>query len=487
MKINNMFQIEAKIKKYGYEYSFKKFLLQLLLFNIFIGILAFYFRLTIPCLIIVFITTLFCFPLIVLSQFKYLYQNKRYEYVVGYLEQMIFAFKKTPKILDALKTTLDLVDPSIRSLLEDAIVLIETDNEGHGYDLAFSYIEASFPSSRVQAMHAFFLSVEKNGGKYQYAIDILLDDIHKWVSRTYRYQKELQSMKAKIILSVILSFLVAGTMTFMVPEDLVVLHENSIYLFSTTCLFVSLIIMVSFVFGKLHGTWLVNDQMDSQEEMKRTAQLVDDFSIKKALKSATVMSVLLLPIFFYAIYFKEINYFLLGFVLMILIYCYVFLSQQTRKKKIVRNIQKSFPLWLRDISLQVQTLVVPLAIEESIAKSPYVLQGPLQEMIVQIREEPDSITPYRSFLQEYQITDVQNAMSMLYSVQTLPMREIQIQITALIKRNQEMLEKSETMNNEDKLAGVGLLMAIPMLLATFKLMADLTIILLSFLSLTSGM
>ncbi|WP_249029098.1 hypothetical protein [Tannockella kyphosi] len=476
---------KTTIKGYGYEYSFKKFIIQLFVFYLIIALIAMCFKLTWECHLVILLGTVISFPFIVIAQFRFLYQNKRFEYVVGYLEQMIFAFKKTPKILDCLRTVEELIDPSIQNIIREAILIIEEDVSGLGYQDAFLHIESSFPSSRVQAMHSFFLSVEKNGGKYQYAIDVLLDDIHKWVSRTYRYQKELQSLKMKIILSIFLSFMVAGTMTLMVPSELVVLNENIGYLVSTTILFLALIFMMAIVFSKLHGNWLVNDQNDDSFEMQRVESFIQKFTIKSSLKRIFVQACFVIPLLIYGIFQQKVIYFILSLLMIIVLFFLEFFKQHERKRKVYRNIQKTFPLWLRDISLQIQTLVVPLALQESINEAPYILRNPLRNLVQDIQQTPDSIQPYREFLIEYQIPDIQNAMSMLYSIQSLPMREIQIQITALIKRNQEMLEKAETMKNEDRLAGVAFIMAIPMLLATFKLMIDLVIILLSFMSLTS--
>lgn len=466
-----------KIEAYGYKYSLTSYIKSLLIFYLVIGLCCLYFKLNYINIFIVLLFAFICFPLIVLSQFKFMFNNKKFENLVGYLEQMIFSFKRNPKILDSLKSTSVLVDESISLILEDAIKIIENDNTGEGYQKAFKYIESNFTCSRVQAMHSFLLSVEENGGKYQHAIDVLLDDIRQWISRTYIYQKELANVKSKIVLSVILSLLIAGTMLIMVPSELVKLNENIIYLTTTTIYFICLITLFVFIQTKLNGEWLIDDSIKEKHLKDKT-----DYDNKLLIKNLLICS----PFFIILLFIRSSFLFYFIVFISVLINLWPFIENKRVDLIRNRNIQKAFPFWLRDISLQVQTLIVPLAIKDSIQSAPNVLKEPLIRLSNDIDEKPDSIEPYNNFLSDYQVPDITNAMKMLYSIQELHTRDIQIQLTALIKRNQELLERAERFQNEDRLSGISFIMAIPMLFATFKLLVDLSIILFSFMNMTSN-
>lgn len=469
--------VSRTIEGYGYKYSLMNYLISLFLFYCMIAIAGIYFKLTFICLVIIFSVVFACFPIIVVSQFKYLYNNKQYENLVGYLEQMIFSFKRSPMILDCFKCTVDIVEEGVAVEMYKAIEMIESDSKGDGYIKAFHYIESVYPCSRVQALHSFMLSVEQNGGKYQHAIDVLLEDIRSWISRTYGYQKELTSVKSKIGLSIILSLFIAGTMMVMVPSELVQFGDNYVYLVATTTFFIALIILFVFVQVKLNGSWLVNDLIQD-EFMKK------EYVVKQ--KKLFIQSLLYCPIVLIGCILMQPLFICLGIALIMLQWIMPYFKKYTYSNKEKRAIQKSFPFWLRDISLQIQSMIVPLAIKESIESAPIVLQPHLSELVYKINDNPDSISPYNDFLKDYQIPDITNAMKMLYSIQTLHVRDIQIQLTALIKRNQTMLEKAEKIKNEDTLAGIGFFMAIPMLLATLKLLVDLGLILISFMTMTSG-
>lgn len=57
----------------------------------------------------------------------------------------------------------------------------------------------------------------------------------------------------------------------------------------------------------------------------------------------------------------------------------------------------------------------------------------------------------------------------------------------MVERNNRLLDKSERIINEDKTAGTGMLVLIPMVTGSLKMMTDLGVFLMSLLSLTQGM
>lgn len=202
-KIKNAYNfknLQTEIRGYGYEYKFGKFFLQLLIVFLAIIVAGLLYKLNTTCIVVLCIIALVLFPVIIAAQFRYIYEQKKFTMLVEYLEHMIFNFKKTPKILVALRDTRELVSVEMQSLIDHAIEVIENREDATNlYQEAFAEFEKQFPCSRLLALHRFLINIELQGGNYQSAIDLLLVDIRAWVERTYIYQKELKNIKNKIV------------------------------------------------------------------------------------------------------------------------------------------------------------------------------------------------------------------------------------------------------------------------------------------------
>lgn len=488
MKLFDFTNMTLEIQGYGYEYSIKKFIMQLLLTYILLIVAGVLFQLHPVCIVILCVWAFFCLPIIILAQFRYLANNKKFETLVGYLEQMIFAFKKSPKILESFKTVYQVVDKGLHDDIAKAILKIENDSTGSGYKEAFAIMEKAYPCSRMQALHKFMINVETNGGDYQRSIDILLDDIRSWVSRTYAYQKELKNIKGKIMLSIILSIMIAGTMMAIIPKELIVFKDSIVYLVSTTILFIALIALIAFVQSKLNGKWFINDVTSEKlTKLQKAAIKASTYDKQKSNKQAKISCLITLPIMLMGILIKSPIVIMMGGVISFSMLMKNKWQYKMAKKSVQRALEKEFPLWLRDISLQLQTLVVPLAIQNSIQEAAPVLQPHLQLLCERITNDPTSIRPYLQFLEKYHLADVSNAMKILYTIQSLNVKDAKEQIDDLVKRNQKMLAKSEKIRNEDVLTGIGFIVALPMVMATLKLIVDLMLVLAQFMNMSMGM
>ena len=92
------------------------------------------------------------------------------------------------------------------------------------------------------------------------------------------------------------------------------------------------------------------------------------------------------------------------------------------------------------------------------------------------------------FLKDYRNPDVQSAMKMLYALSSGNAGDVTKQVEELIDRNNAMMDKAEKLTQEDKIAGMKIYILLPSLLASFKLMVDMALLLVVFLqNLTFGM
>ena len=113
------------------------------------------------------------------------------------------------------------------------------------------------------------------------------------------------------------------------------------------------------------------------------------------------------------------------------------------------------------------------AIEESTKTCSYCMKKELEKFFEVYNENPTSIRAFNEFLSEYKIEDVQASMKVLFTVQSMSEEETKNQIAMIIGRNQELLTKTETIQNKDSLGYAEMLGYAPMVLLTVQLLMSM--------------
>jgi hypothetical protein len=95
--------------------------------------------------------------------------------------------------------------------------------------------------------------------------------------------------------------------------------------------------------------------------------------------------------------------------------------------------------------------------------------------------EPESSTPYHLFLQEFAIPEVHSAMSSLYGLSIGNSSNGDRQISELVTRNLTLLDVTETRRLQDAGSGMQLLFLAPVLIASFKMVIDMALLMIHFI------
>ena len=147
-----------------------------------------------------------------------------------------------------------------------------------------------------------------------------------------------------------------------------------------------------------------------------------------------------------------------------------------------KKMEKEFPQWLMDISLLLQTENVQVAFYRIRPQTPEVLRPAVDDMLEELSQNPESLEPYLNFLKDYDLPDVHSAMRMLYALSNGGYGNSEKQLSQILKRNQELLDKAEREQNQDSLAGLYALFLAPALTGAGKMMIDMTAFLVVFLA-----
>ena len=140
------------------------------------------------------------------------------------------------------------------------------------------------------------------------------------------------------------------------------------------------------------------------------------------------------------------------------------IGHRLMKKNLIADVKSAFPKWLMDLALLIQSENVQVAIQKSREHIPVILKEEVNTLVERLDVEPESSAPYHRFLS---IGNSGNCGS---------------QIDELITKNLEMLDVADTARLKDKTAGMYLLFLAPVITASFKMIVDMAIFLISFLS-----
>lgn len=443
------------------------------------------------CLSIIGVFSLFMVPIIVIAGLNQKVEAKKFEMVSSYLTNIIPLFIQKPKILNSLKEVNQLVDSRMKVKTQEAIDYIETNYEDPEPEkTALGFIEDEFKNTRIRAVHKTMLSIEAgNSKRHQETCMMLFEDVDAWIGRVNIFQQELKNKRMQMILLICLTVFMNTLMTYMYKsnETFAGYSDYKIYQISTSVFLIALLLTFTVTISKLHGAWIVNDY--SKEEVNEMEKEYNKF-INKETKISTVDFIV--PIIFItlglSVYFIFRNIIITVAIILasILMLIRALTRNGSARKKLSEYLKEEFPLWLRDISLNLNYLTVTNAISKSKEIASYPMEKEIEKFEQEHYINPASILPFTNFMADYDVPDALSSMKVLYSIQNLGTKEMETQITNLINRNQKLLEKSEQIKNQNQLAATNLLGFVPMGLFTVQLLINIVIVIMIMMNYLSG-
>lgn len=466
-KIMTFNLLKKEVEEYGFHYSFKTFMWQLLLLLAFVIAVSFICKLKTPYIVILCMVAIFLFPFIAVAQFRLLHNIDRFEQVELYVNNILPVFKQTPKILYALKSVEELVHGTMNACVRRAIEYIESNSEDAKlYENAFKIIENEFPNSRIVSIHQLMMNVECGSSQDYYSTaDNVYFDVQQWISRTYQYQKDINRQKMGLLLLCIFAVIMNALFTYLFnSNDIMSGYLTSFsYQIITASFLILMMAVICILQMKLNGQWLVNDKTQKMDKKVMNAYAFVKAGNKKIPLPMLVICLLMLIGGAGLIY---AGIWLIGMPTCGLALICLFLSKNSYrscKKTVTTAINIEFPIWLREIALNLKNYTVVNAICNSSDNSSDIMKPFVNDFMKAIENDPVSIVPYNTFFKGYDFPDGQSSLKILYSLRNLKKEEIDNQINSLVVRNQDMLAKSEKLRNDNYLSGMEMLGYIPVI------------------------
>lgn len=422
-----------ELKRYGYVFSVKRGILMYGMVVAFAIVCGKFFRLDHMYLFLLCLWCACLFPFFLRNLYRNRYGQRQFVEINSYMEQFLYSFQKSGKILVTLKDVEKLFANGVmHTRIQEAIAYIEdTYDEDYVEKRALAMIEREYPIHHVAMIHRFALQVEEKGGEYGEAIRLMLDARRMWADRSYELLKEKKRKRTQILISVLVSLLLCSVFVY-VAERVSLSITGFAVVKVVTLLTLVLDLWIFYVADRKLSMESMDETYD-EKELLRQYEKVKRSEEKKHAELGTRIA----------------------------------------KKNVSRALQKMFPQWLLEVSLLLQSENVQVAIMESYDEAPVLMKPALRELIQKLQLRPTDMEPYLEFLQEYALPEVQSSMKMLYALSEGTGGNANNQISDIIRRNQLLLDQAQKMKNEDALGGLYALFLAPQLTGGAKMIVDM--------------
>ena len=440
------------------------------------------YQLTWPFTIAMVLLTLLFLPGWIRNECKSRKEVKRLTDAQIYMEQLLYGFNRQGKLLTALQEVMPLFPKgTMHEALQRAVNTILYDlKEEDSLQSGIAIIEEAYQNERLYTIHRFLYKVEMLGGDYEGIITLLLKDLSGWRIRMDRYQKKCKRARSNVLIAIGIALLICMITNYILPSK-VGIANNRISMIATVCLMVILLGTYTRMDKKLAVNWLQYGYCPESETQERRYERFLSYNQKKEKTISILLATIPIFIGLYAIRQADWVITVICTFLIILLLNQHKIGHYLLKKNLAKELEKAFPQWLMELSLLLQVDNVQVAITKTIQRAPSILRPALREFQDGISKNPESVTPYLDFLKEFSLPQIQSAMKMLYSISAGNSGSEQEQLEELIVRNQQLMNRSEALMDEDSLSGMYLLFLLPAVAGAMKLLCDMTVFLLTFL------
>lgn len=409
-------------------------------------------------------------------------ERTRFDEAREYLDTLLYAFRKEEKVERALSDAeTAMADGPMREVVRSAIdhMHMTFDNTDVMRE-SLAIIERAYPCERLRIAHTFLVHVEEYGGRIDRPVRLLISDKKRWESRTCQAMKERAKMFSDIVMSIAASLLICGMILYLPVRDIDISGSLICQILTAAVLVLDDWILLR-AQRYMEADWLRMDLADDSEDAKRFSDY-GNYRPRRAKRLSLLLSLPFLAGLLAAVCCRREVPAAVCLLLALLMLNQHRVGHSLARRSLIKRIKSAFPNWLLDIVLLLQSENVQVAIQKSQAHVPPVMEQEVARLVDRLMMKPEDAAPYHAFLQDFQIPEVHAAMSMLFSLSMGHSSQADQQLAELIDRNQEMLDIAERERMHDLGSGMYLLFLAPVLTASFKLVVDMAIFMLSFLA-----
>ena len=227
--------VREKTKELGQEYTPKQYIIQVVVFTIFAGVISYLYFYNLFISIIYILLANACIPYLAFLRCKRIYSEFLFEQIQVYTTNTIMEFATTQsfvKSLEGVAASGVLEDP----VLSDVNMMISLAYQNGSIDESVQFMSEKYPYYIVKNMHQLFLQITKEGARdsgeslenMQLDIDMLVESVYRDRIDRANFHKSFLKYGVMLYLMVMLVQYLLGRETYIAilsnPIMLVVLH-----------------------------------------------------------------------------------------------------------------------------------------------------------------------------------------------------------------------------------------------------------------------
>ena len=227
--------VREKTKELGQEYTPKQYMMQVVVFTIFAGVISYLYFYNLFISIIYILLANACIPYLAFLRCKRVYSEFIFEQVQVYTTNTIMEFATTQSFVKALEGVAAsgvLEDP----ILSDVNMMISMAYENGSIDESVNYMSNKYPYYIVKNMHQLFLQITKEVSRdsgeslenMQLDIDMLVESVYRDRIDRANFHKSFLKYGVMLYLMVMLVQYLLGRETYIAilgnPIILIILH-----------------------------------------------------------------------------------------------------------------------------------------------------------------------------------------------------------------------------------------------------------------------
>ena len=199
---------------------------------------------------------------------------------------------------------------------------------------------------------------------------------------------------------------------------------------------------------------------------------IKDFQQARYNKSAKILFFIVLwPILRFDFY-----YLILILSLTIFTYKYPYLKLKRSFKKDISLVKYQFPIWLRQIQILLHNNNVINSLIISKPQAPSIIKSELESLIVELEKNPNNVEVFSSFMDKFNISEVNRAMKLLYRCYLVDKKESSKQLNRMIVTTTKWLRRERLSRQEDSLSIYEWIGILPLFGVTIIFLVLLTIL-----------
>ena len=408
--------------------------------------------------------------------------QKRFYDVSLYLDTLLYAFVKEQKVELAVRdVSQTLPEGKMKVLVSTALdYMMMTFDEVEILEEALAMIEQEYPCKRMKDAHKFMTHVEYYGGEIEKPINLLLADKGRWEKRIKDAIAGRNKQFADIVLFVIASLFICGAMLYLPIMNMDISKEWILQILAFVLLVADDLVILK-AQKYLAVDWIELQLGESERYYVDKMNAYLNYNEQKEKRASIFWGMFGIGITVVFVVLQNEWLISLGLAISVLLFQQHRIGRKLMEKTLMKEIKYAFPNWLLDLVLLLQSENVQVALQKSREYVPGVLRKELHLLIERLEMQPESSEPYHGFLKEFPIPEVHSAMGILYSLSIGNSGNADKQISELVEKNLELLDDTETELLKRSSSGMYVLFLIPVLTASFKLVADMVVMMLYFL------